>query len=142
MTVWSFFVLRENKPHVLDDLPPADEAKRVARENGLRQEVSNGEVGEPGEEPEPETRPDQQPQQTEAESPAEQTDRSSVEPQVRCLSFFIFIFITFFFFFILTQLIFLLMHQEDFFFTGEKILASSLSFSWTDPILEILTKSN
>merc|ERR1719476_870509 len=23
MTVWSFFVLRENKPHVLDDLPSA-----------------------------------------------------------------------------------------------------------------------
>merc|ERR1712001_635505 len=40
LTVWSFFVLRENKPHVLDDLPTADsEAKRAARENGLRQET-------------------------------------------------------------------------------------------------------
>merc|ERR1712001_38194 len=40
MTVWSFFVLRENKPHVLDDLPSADaDAKRAARENGLRQET-------------------------------------------------------------------------------------------------------
>merc|ERR1711936_615231 len=45
LTVWSFFVLRENKPHVLDDLPSADaDAKRAARENGLRQEVSNGQV--------------------------------------------------------------------------------------------------
>merc|ERR1711988_235488 len=45
MAVWSFFVLRENKPHVLDDLPPVEtEAKRVARENGLHQEalVENG----------------------------------------------------------------------------------------------------
>ena len=100
MTVWSFFVLRENKPHVLDDLPSADaDAKRAARENGLRQEVSNGEVeaeAEAGQEaaasePEPETCTDQQPLETGAESPAEQTDRSNVEPQVRCFSFIIFI---------------------------------------------------
>jgi len=40
LTVWSFFVLRENKPHVLDDLPSAEaDAKRPARENGLSQET-------------------------------------------------------------------------------------------------------
>ena len=94
LTVWSFFVLRENKPHVLDDLPSADsEPKRAARENGLRQEVSNGQA-EAGEEPQPETCTDQQPREAEAESPAEQTDRSFVEPQVRCFTFFIFIFIS------------------------------------------------
>ena len=93
MTVWSFFVLRENKPQVLDDLPSADsEAKRAARENGLRQEVSNGEVeAEAGEkaaasEPEPETCTDQQPLETGAESPAEQPERSNVEPQVGCFN--------------------------------------------------------
>ena len=108
LTVWSFFVLRENKPHVLDDLPSADtDAKRVARENGLRQEVSNGEAeAEAREEavapepasngsPEPEICTDQQPLQTEAEPPAEQTDRSNVGPQVRCFTFIIF---TIFFF--------------------------------------------
>ena len=109
LTVWSFFVLRENKPHVLDDLPSADtDAKRVARENGLRQEVSNGEAeAEAREEavapepasngsPEPEICTDQQPLQTEAEPPAEQTDRSNVEPQVRYFTFIIFIIIIFF----------------------------------------------
>ena len=109
MTVWSFFVLRENKPHVLDDLPSADtDAKRVARENGLRQEVSNGEAEEEAREeeeaapepasngsPEPEICTDQQPLETQAEPPAEQTDRSNVEPQVRCFTFIIF---TIFFF--------------------------------------------
>ena len=121
MTVWSFFVLRENKPHVLDDLPSADaDAKRPARENGLRQEVSNGAVeveAEAGEkaaasEAEPETCTDQQPLETGAESPAEQTDRSNVEPQVRCFTLFIFIFFTYFFFFFLI-LIFLMIHQEQ-----------------------------
>ena len=121
LTVWSFFVLRENKPHVLDDLPSADaDAKRAARENGLRQEVSNGAVeveADAGEkvaasEPEPETCTDQQPLETGAESPAEQTDRSNVEPQVRCFTFLIFIFLTFFFFFLIFFLIFLMIHQE------------------------------
>jgi len=44
MTVWSYYVLRENKPHVLEDLPPADDGKRVNRENGVHQEapVENG----------------------------------------------------------------------------------------------------
>jgi len=40
LTVWSFFVLRENKPQVLDDLPSAEaEVVRPARENGLHQET-------------------------------------------------------------------------------------------------------
>merc|ERR1712203_409697 len=61
--------------------PSADsEAKRAARENGLRQEESNGQA-EVEEEPEPETCTDQQQREAEAESPAEQTDRSYVEPQ-------------------------------------------------------------
>jgi len=92
LTLWSFFVLRENKPDVLDDLPAVEsEAKRAARENGLRQEVSK----EAGEEPvasepasngspEPETCTDQQPLETpgaESQSPAQQTDTSNVEPQ-------------------------------------------------------------
>jgi len=54
MTVWSYYVLRENKPHVLEDLPPADDGKRVNRENGVHQEVSNGDQDQQEHEPAPE----------------------------------------------------------------------------------------
>ena len=53
MAVWTYYVLREFKPHVLDDLPEANAAseKRLSgagatvttdTENGLNGEVSNG----------------------------------------------------------------------------------------------------
>lgn len=78
MTVWSFFVLRENKPHVLDDLPPVEtEAKRVARENGLHQEVSNGQPETPED-----TRPPS-PGSIEAEAVPDNTDTNNVQSQVR-----------------------------------------------------------
>jgi len=96
LTVWSFFVLRENKPQVLDDLPSAEaEVVRPARENGLHQEVSNADLqAEAGEEsvasepasngsPEPETCTGQQPLETPgAESPAQQTETPVVETPV------------------------------------------------------------
>ena len=152
LTVWSFFVLRENKPQVLDDLPSAEaEVVRPARENGLHQEVSNADLqAEAGEEsvasepasngsPEPETCTGQQPLETPgAESPAQQTE-------VRCFTFIINIiifFIIFFFFFFLILIFlpsFLPIHQEVF-HQREDILASSLSFCRTDPILEIFSK--
>merc|ERR1719150_2146299 len=75
MTVWSFFVLRENKPHVLDDLPPVEtEAKRVARENGLHQEVSNGQLETPED-----TRPPS-PGSIQSEAPVENGNGHSVTP--------------------------------------------------------------
>ena len=81
MTVWSFFVLRENKPHVLDDLPSAEpEAKRVNGENGLHDEVSNGEPKEGEEETDTNTNTS-----NEAEAAAENTDTNNVQSQVRYL---------------------------------------------------------
>ena len=146
LTVWSFFVLRENKPHVLDDLPSADsEPKRAARENGLRQEVSNGqgEEGEEGEEPQPETWTDHQQREAEAESPAEQTDRSYVEPQVRCFTFFIFIFIPPSPSSSLSSLnwssLWFIKKQP---FWRNLDIGFLMSFSWMDPILEIFSESN
>merc|ERR1712241_1233533 len=49
MAVWTFYVLREFKPEVLEDLPGADTGNKrvtavVAEENGVNGEVSNGDT--------------------------------------------------------------------------------------------------
>lgn len=96
MTVWSYYVLRENKPHVLEDLPPADDGKRVNRENGVHQEVSNGEQDQEEHEPAPEIQ-SVPPISNEAEAAPDNTDTNSVQSQVRFyLLFFVFLQLNFF----------------------------------------------
>ena len=103
MTVWSYYVLRENKPHVLEDLPPADDGKRVNRENGVHQEVSNGDQDQQEHQPAPEiqsvppssSEAEAAPDNTEAAS--DNTDTNSVQSQVRFyLLFFVFLPLNFF----------------------------------------------